>query len=99
MSKPELAELFDAATNEIHSTLFPILKRIEKQHGEQIAINVAMNMGANILAEAVGLLKNSSQREAIFIHHVVNMAHNIELAVCENTARELIHKVKKETKP
>ena len=94
----KISELIDDALDEVDAALTPIILRIENQHGSDIAINVAMNVGADIMAHALGRIKNSNNREATLIGHVLNIAKNMEIVMAENAASVLIHKIRKETK-
>lgn len=98
MDEQKIAEIIDGALEEITAVLDAIILRVEDKHGPDIAINVAMNVGADIMAETLGRIKDKGHRRATLIGHVLNIANNMEVAMAGNTAHMLLNKIRKETK-
>jgi hypothetical protein len=98
IDEEKLAEIIDDALEEIGVTLGPMLRRIDEQHGEGMAVNVALNIGADILANSLAHIKSSELREAALIGHATIIAKNMEIVLAENTTDMLIGKIKKAIK-
>lgn len=94
----KIAELIDDALADVDAVLTPAILRVEDEYGPDMAINLSMNVGADILAHSLGRIKNPQKREATLIGHVLNIAKNMEIVMAENEATMLLYKLRKETK-
>jgi hypothetical protein len=98
MDKEQLTDILDTTMPEIFEALEPILAKIEDQFGPEANINVTMNVGAIILAEGLGRLKNKDHRRVALIGHAKTIAHNMEVSLAGNEADALIDRVKEGAK-
>lgn len=94
----KMADLIDDALADVDAVLTPAILRVEKEYGSDMAINLAMNVGADILAHSLGRIKNPQNREAALIGHVLSIAKNMEIVLAEHEASALIRKIQKEAK-
>jgi hypothetical protein len=71
------------------------LQKVEKAHGVVTAMNVGMNAGIYLIAEALSFFEDDTERLVATIHAFTTVTHQLKLTIVENAAESIIKKAMK----
>jgi uncharacterized membrane protein len=72
------------------------LQKVEKQFEVNIAMNVGMNAGIFLMAQALSFLEDDTERLVATIHAFTTVVHQLKLTMAENAAESIIKKAMKQ---